>query len=437
VAIGWGCAGMREWAGEKKEIFYGWWIVAGCFILLFLMSGAGFYSFSIFIKPLEEEFGWSRASISLAMSIYFILGGLSGPFVGKWTQTHGPRKVMTLSALGFGTCFVLVGLTQSLWYFYAIYGLLAVLHSGMAFIPVSTVLARWFIRKRGRAIGFAMVGIATGGLVLAPVVGLITAHFNWRISFVFLGVLVWVMALPVTLFIMKGSPGEMGLPPDGDASGSRETPDLSHGSESPPSAVEKQGWPLLAALKTKAFWWIGAAYVLAPLAQMGVLQHQVPIIMEAGVSQAAAATALGLTSGIGGLGKLAFGRVSEAIPIQYAVLICFALQALGVLFLLHTDTLAMVWVYVGVYGFAMGGVIVLLPLLVGHFFGLASFGVILGTLSMTQALGGSIGAVFSGLVYDRLGSYDHALFAFIGIYLFAILAIFLAGRARPYELLAR
>jgi sugar phosphate permease len=367
------------------------------------------------------------------MSIYFILGGVSGPFVGKWTQTQGPKKVMTVSALGFGTCFILLGFTQALWYFYAIYALLAVLHSGMAFIPVSTVLAGWFVRKRGTAIGFAMLGIATGGLVLAPVVGFITAHFGWRMSFVFLGILVWVLGLPVTLFVVKGSPLEMGLLPDGDLPDSPETLKDALEGEGPSQGPGQEGWPLTAALRTRAFWWIAATYLLAPLAQMGVLQHQVPLIMEAGISQAAAATALGLTSGIGGLGKLAFGRISEMVSIQYAALLCFGLQALGVLMLLHVDSLTWVWIYVITFGFAMGGVIVLLPLLVGHFFGLSSFGVILGTLSMTQALGGSLGSVLSGLVYDWMGSYDVALTAYIGMYLTSILTIFLTGKARIYR----
>lgn len=423
---------MVKLATQKSEIFYGWRIVAGCFVLLFLMAGAGFYSFSIFIKPLEDDFGWSRASISLTMSIYFILSGLTGPLVGKLTQTYGPKKVMTLSALGFGTCFILISFTQTLWYFYVMYAVLAVLHSGIAFIPVSSVLATWFTRKRGRAIGLAMVGIAAGGLVMAPLVGLITTHFGWRVSFVSLGVLVWSLALPVTIFVIKGSPTEIGLMPNGDEPSKDERLHTAPEAIDASLPVEQQGWPLGAAMRTNAFKWMAASFFLAPLAQMGVMQHQVPLFIDAGISQAAAATALGLTAGMGGLGKVVFGRVSEILPVRYAAMLCFGLQALGILILLNTHTLATVWVYVMIFGFAMGGVIVLLPLIVGHFFGLASFGVILGTLSLTQALGGSIGAITSGVIYDYLGSYHYALVAFIAVYLTATLTIFLTGKPLPY-----
>jgi sugar phosphate permease len=195
------------------------WVVAGCFVLLFLFAGAGFYSFSIFIKPLENDFGWNRSAISLAMSIYMIVHGVAGPFIGHATETYGPRKVMTLAALMSGICFVGVSFVSSLWSFYLAYTLLSLGTTGIGFIPVSSVLARWFVRRRGTAIGFAMLGIAVGGLVMAPLVGLIISHFGWRAAFVFMGLLVWLLALPVTLFVIKGSPAEMGLLPDGDAPG--------------------------------------------------------------------------------------------------------------------------------------------------------------------------------------------------------------------------
>ncbi len=103
---------------QERRTFYGLWVVAGCFVLLFLFAGAGFYSFSIFIEPLEADFGWSRSAISLAMSIYMIVHGLVGPFVGHATETYGPRKVMTLSALMSGACFIVVSFVSSLWSFY-------------------------------------------------------------------------------------------------------------------------------------------------------------------------------------------------------------------------------------------------------------------------------------------------------------------------------
>lgn len=166
---------------------------------------------------------------------------------------------------------------------------------------------------------------------------------------------------------------------------------------------------------------------------MGVLQHQVPIITQIGISQAAAATALGVTAGLGGLGKLSFGWISEKIPFHFAAMICFGLQALGSYVLYSADSLAMVWVHVLMFGFSMGGVIVLLPMVVSHFFGLPSFGIIMGTISFAQAIGSASGAYLSGVIYDYFGDYQYALIFYIGVFLTAILTIILAGRPKTYR----
>ncbi len=411
---------------QKTKIFYGWWVVAACFVLCFLFAGAGFYSFSIFIKPLENAFGWDRAAISLTMSIHFIIGGLMGPFVGKLTQSYGAKKVMTLAAIGSGACFLLVSLTRSLWYFYVIYALLALMLCGIGVVPVSSLLANWFNKRRGTATGTALVGIAAGGLLLAPLLGSITTRFGWKASYIFLGLLVWVVALPVIQFVIKGNPAELGLAPDGDH---REI--SVNQAENRISENDLAGWSSRAALRSRTFWCLAASFFLAPMAQLGVLQHQVPLIMDAGVSQATAAIALGLTAGIGGLGKLSFGRLSEIMPFRYVVTLCFALQALAVFVLVNLDSMAMLWLYVAIFGFAMGGVVVLLPLAVGQFFGLASFGVLLGILWMVNAMGGAVGTFASGLIYDYTGAYQYALYLFIAAYIVAISGIFLAGKPKP------
>ncbi len=138
-----------------------------------------------------------------------------------------------------------------------------------------------------------------------------------------------------------------------------------------------------------------------------------------------------MTAGIGGLGKLSFGRISEILP--FRLMLCFALQAMAVFSLIYTHTMAIVWVYVLVFGFSMGGIVVLLPLTVGNFFGLASFSVILDILWFINALGGALGTYASGLIYDYLGSYRYALYAFAASYLTAAIAIFLAGKPDPYS----
>jgi len=422
---------MTKAIKSKSELFYGWRIVAGGFVLLFLFAGAGFYSFSIFIKPLENEFGWPRAAIALTMSIYFIIGGCAGPLVGKLIQAYEEKRIMLISALGAGACYILVSLTRSLGYFYTVYAFLALMSCGMGVLPISSLLAKWFEKRRGTATGLAMVGISAGGLILAPVMGKITLYMGWKFSYIFIGLLVWILAIPIVLFVIKNNPCEMGLNPDGKPAHPNPDGQQRQLTVSTESADSERAWTIGEMLRSRPYWWIVASFFLAPLAQMGVLQHQVPIIADKGMSQATAAIALGLIAGIGGLGKISFGRISEMLPFQWAIVICFGLQGLAVFMLFYFQSLAVVWIYVVVFGFAMGGVVVLMPLTVGKFFGLGGFGLILGTIWMVQALGGALGTYSAGLIYDMFGDYQLAFYSFIAAYIMAIIAIFMAGKPDP------
>lgn len=411
----------------QNKLYYGWYIVAACFMLCFLFAGAGFYSFSIFIKPIETEFGWDRSAIALTMSIYLIVGGLMGPVFGKLVQQYGPKKVMNVCAVCAGACFMLVSLTSSLWYFYTVYALLAMSVCGIGVIPSSSLLANWFDKRRGTAMGISMVGISAGGLLLAPCVAMVSAAFGWKAAFLGIGFLVWAIALPVIGFIIKNHPSEMRLLPDGKPE-QTETKEM-------PTRTEvgiDYGWPAKVVFRRSPFWCIFASFFLAPFAQMGVLQHQVPLIMDTGTTEAMAATILGVTAGIGGLGKLSFGRISESWPFRYVVLLCFGLQAMAIVILLTSQSVLAVWLYATIFGFAMGGVVVLMPLVVGHFWGLISYGVLLGVIWVANSLGGSLGTYVSGLIYDHWGDYNYALYLFTTAYVLAIIIFFIAGKPKPY-----
>lgn len=410
-----------------KKINYGWLIVAACFCLCFLFAGGGFYSFSIFINPIESEFGWDRADISLAMSIYLITGGLMGPVVGRLIEKYGTKRIMNIGALGTGACFILISQTHSIWYFYCVYACLAISVSGIGIIPVSNLLAKWFDKRRGTAIGIAMLGISAGGLLLAPSVRYFNSFYGWKSSFAGIGLLVWVVAIPLINLIIRERPAEI------DAILNEKAANTAKKSPPPSELYELQGWPVDKALKSRPFWCVFFSFFLTPFSQMGVLQHQVPLIMNTGATETMAAYALGLTAGVGGLGKLSFGRISEIWSFRLTILLCFGLQATAVLILLFAHTPSMAWTYAILFGFAMGGVVVLLPLAVGHFWGLLSYSVLLGVMWVANCIGGALGTYTSGVIYDYLGNYQYALYLYIASYIVSITLFFIAGRPTPYK----
>ncbi len=415
-----------------NRIFYGWWIVAACFILLFCFGGAGFYSFSIFIKPFEEYFGWSRSQVALGMSIFFLVNGAAQPILGRFCKTIGPRKIIIAGCITSGVSFFLVSLTKSLWYFYLIYAVLSLTLSAITFVPISSLLSAWFEKRRGSAIGLSYIGISAGGMVLTPAIGAIIPTFGLQYTFIMLGLLMWILALPTAFFLIKDNPSDMGLLPDGDAPMStlKDEPlktDKLH------KSILDEGWPFVKAIRSGQFWGIIMTFFLCSVAWSGVLQHQVPLVVEKGIPYTSATIALGLTSALGGLGKFGFGRLTETIPFKWVMVICLGMQTVGLFFLLNLHAMTMLWLYVIIFGFGMGGVIVLQPLAISKYFGLASFGVLLGICQLFHSLGSSLGSFSSGLIYDHFGDYKQALMVFIVIYFLSLATVFLAGRPKKYD----
>ncbi len=269
--------------------------------------------------------------------------------------------------------------------------------------------------------------------MMAPAVGLLLEYFSWRVSFLVLGIMVLALALPISLFVIKPHPADMGLLPDGDLP--QYSLDLDHENEAQASVQEtlNEDWPFFAAIRSRSFWGLTGAYICVSLGLMGVMQHQVPLITEKGISPATAAAALGLTAGLGGLGKYTFGRITELMPFRLAAVICYGLQVIGLLVLLQSNTPAMIWLYIMIFGFSMGGSVVLLPIGVANYFGLTALGTLMGIVSLAQAIGYSVGATMSAMIYDAFGSYTIALTTYVIIYLCAIVFLGIAGKPSAYS----
>ena len=174
-------------------------------------------TFGIFVKPLAETFGWSRGAISLGFSIIACIGSLAAPVVGVLADRLGPRKVILVAAVLFGSGLCSFAfLSGSIWHFYALYVFTAFGSIGLTTIPYATAISRWFVRQRGLALGFMGVGAFVGGMYAPPLVTYVIATWGWRWAYATLGLLVWILILPVIGLFLIESPRQLGLRPDGD-----------------------------------------------------------------------------------------------------------------------------------------------------------------------------------------------------------------------------
>jgi MFS transporter, OFA family, oxalate/formate antiporter len=388
---------------KSERFFYGWFIV-GILFFISIIDGGFTYIFSAFLKPLSQEFGWTRAETAGAFSLYLLAAGLVLPLWGWLADRSGVRLVFLLSALIDGFALFLLSYVGSLTTFYVLYLFLGVGLGGIGPMTVGKIISQWFVEKRGRAMGIALIGAGAGGLVLVPLTGFLIETFNWRIAYWGLAALALGGMLPLVWFFLTDRPEERGLTPLGQ--GSLAVDDLGVTGE---RDSEPDGWMLKEALYTPTFWLLGVAFCLGLMAALAVTAHQVAFLQDAGLTLESASTVAGVTLGMSMGGRFMVGWVSEHTRHLHPVLsLCLVMQAGGIGSLLCLSSLGFwaVVVFVSLFGLGYGGLVVLWPLIIGHDFGLRAFGAIAGSLgTLAAGLGGAAGPVVAGAIYDQTGNY--------------------------------
>ena len=376
------------------KVFYGWIVVAGAFLVLFVAYGAQ-YSFGVFFSAFLQEFGWSRASLSGAFSVYAFAYCVFGFPAGRLTDLWGPRVVIAAGGIFLGAALTGMSLVTQLWQPYLLYGLVAALGMSTAYVPCNTTVVKWFVARRGLAVGLASSGASVGTVVLPPVAQLLVTTVGWRTAYVIFGVGIFVL-LNLVAQVMRRDPESLGLHPDG---------------ASRPLAVavgaQAGAGPLARVIRTRAFWMLGATFSATWIPVFIPFVHIVPFTRDLGHSPLTGAWAVS-TLGIGAVaGRLVMGAVSDRIGRKPAVGVAMALQAVGFLgFLLAGRGLPLLFGSALVFGYSYGAVSTLFAAIVGDFFGRSQAGELVGFLFALAGVMAGWGPLVAGAIYDATGSYD-------------------------------
>jgi MFS family permease len=408
-----------------SKAFHGWSVVASLAIIMFLSAGLGFYSLGVFVVPFEEEFGWSRGQVSLGIAMATTMSGLMGPLVGLAVERLGARIVLAAGATGMGICFASLGLTWSLLYLYAMFVTMAVWRAGLMLVPVSQVVANWFERRRGLAMGITTTGIGFGGLVMAPLCKVLISSVGWRSTFFIMGLIIIAVALPLILLVIRQHPAERGLLPNGVSSDAAPT-QANGGAGSQPGPMA-MAWSVGEAIRTRAFILATAAIGLGFASLGAVLLHTSPFMEDRGVAPEVAGLVLGLVAGMGIFGKVGSGYLADRVPPQRILAGVFLMEAIGLTALISTNSVVGVAAFVLIFGYSMGAVVALQPLVVVYYFGLASVATIMGAMTAFSSIFMAVGPVFAGFMHDLLGSYTLAYLVFISVDCVACLLVLLMG----------
>jgi MFS family permease len=412
---------------SKSKAFYGWWIVFAGTLILSVSSGIGFYGHGVFLDPLRTLHGWPKATISSAITLYFLTAGIMGMIIGRQIDRYGPKWVLIIGSVVIGGGFVWLSRISAVWQLYLVYFIMALGFSCTSLVPVNTLITNWFIRKRGFAMSLTNTGLSAGGIVLVPLASYMIAHWGLETALPVLGAIYCAVVIPSAIFFVRQRPSDLNQFPDGEPP----TAATSGGPGSPLDyASQMQVWTRSQAVHTTAFWSIVIAFLLALAGQIAFLVHQVSFLSPfLGVT--GAATAVSITAGASIVGRLFLGTFVDRCDKRYVIMVCFLVQAAAMLTLAYYDHVIILYLGTFAFGLTMGSIIMMQSLIIGECFGLFSFATVSGLAGLFTMSGAAFGPTIAGLIYDAAQSYRMAFTIFAVMSVVAILIIFFARPPSP------
>jgi MFS family permease len=402
-----------------KNLYYGWWIVLACFIINLYVGGIIFFSFTAFFEPIHQEFGWSYTQISLATSLRGLEMGIFAPIVGFLVDRFGSRKLLLGGTIIIGIGLVLLSFTQSLLMFYLCFLFIALGAGGCTSVVTMTAVAIWFKKNVGLALGIMASGFGAGGLIIPLIVSMIDAS-GWRLTLVILGVGMWLLGVPLSL-IVRDRPDQLGLSPDGPLTESSTTSDQG---ESP----EKTKRAFLEMIKKRSFLYLNIAETVRMMTVTAVVTHLMPYLSSIGIPRAtsgAVAAALPLVSIVGRFG---FGWWGDRFDKRIVLATTFFLMSAGVFAFCYVQSFWVLLLFILLFAPGFGGSMVLRGAILQEYYGMASFGKMLGIVLGSASIGGIIGPTLAGWAFDTLGSYTSVWYGLCGI---SGATIFLIMKIKP------
>ncbi|MBI4300039.1 MAG: MFS transporter [Chloroflexi bacterium] len=416
---------------QRTKSFPGWRIAAVCAAINGIGAGIQFYGFSVFFKPMTEDFGWTRTQTSGAFSLSRLEGGFEGPIAGWLIDRIGPKRILLIGITIMGLGYILLYFVNSLLMFYLVYAGVLSLGYNIGFGNAgNAVVAKWFVKKRGRAFSYMALGAGIGGSIITPVLGFAIGSAGWRLTALFAGFALWLICLPLAASI-RNAPEEMGLLPDGEAPQKGAAPAAAAESVAIADADPEISYTVKEALRTSTFWVFVLALSFRSFILSSLVVHQIPYLTDMGISKGVASGILGLMVLISIPGRLLFGWLGDIFSKRHLIVVCSLLQAIGIFIFANAAGLAMVWPFLVIYGFGYGGSISLTPAFRADLFGRQYFATIGGITMPLTTLGTISGPVLAGYIYDVSGSYRLAFYIFVALVLCSAITFLFVRKPKP------
>jgi MFS family permease len=385
----------------RRGLHYGWLVVGVTFITM-LCAAAVRSMPGVLIRPLEAEFGWDRASIATAVSLNLLLFGAMGPFVGRWMDRYGPRRV-AIGAVSLLTLGAIATTTMTtLWQLDLYWGMIVGMGAGgVAMVLVGSVVNRWFDQRRGLITGVLGAANSTGQIIFVPLIAWLAVTVGWRVGVLLAATLLLLVVLPLLILVFRNQPGDVGLRRygEGAAPAGRAA-----------QAAQSDSTPLRQVFRTPEFWWLAGGLFVCGYTTNGLIgTHFISHAADHGIGEITAAEVYGLMGGVNILGTIGAGMLADRIRNRNKLLVAFyAFRGLSLLYLPFIQDVGMLTIFAVLYGLNWFGTAPVSQLIAADVFGRRSVGTVYGFLFLGHQMGGALAAMTGGLVHNWFGDYQMA-----------------------------
>ena len=403
---------------QKLPFYYGWTIVASSFMAMFVSNGMAFWGLQIFVSPIQDDTGWTRTSIMSALTIRWLIAGFGGLLTGfLLDRRHGPLAVYIVGVLIDGLSMICLFWVETEAQFVLLFGVIGGIGSvGSGRLIAAALVPKWFISKRGIAMGVAATGSGLSAALVSPIANEIVTNVGWREGWVWLGFLTVILLLPFSLFIRR-SPEDIGLLPDGDKVYSQ-LGSNSHDSDEHSVTVSK-------AMKSPALWLLTLSMSIGLFSMSTNASSMVPFFQRIGFSGSVAASGLSIYGLFSIISRFFWGYVADRYTVKTAIIFQSILTSVGIVFYLSVQSQTTLFLAAAYHGLVLGGFVVLNPLIWPAYFGRLHLGAICGITQFFTTFALAAGPIFAGFIYDATDAYTWAYRTLVASWIITALVIIL------------
>lgn len=396
---------------RREPHYYGWTIALVLAITTTVSYGVLFYAFSVFIAPMEAEFGWSRGELSGAFSLSLLITGLVALPVGYWLDKHGSRLLMTAGSIGAMVAVMLWSQVNTLPEFIAATALMGFFGAAILYEPAFAVIAAWFSQSRGTAMAIVTFIAGFASTIFTPLSQVLLEAYGWRQAILILAIILGAINIPLHALFLRRKPADLGLATDGDANAG--------------NASASPNINLRMVLRSRYFWLLTLAFSLSSLSIFAVRIHFIPLLISVDVQPGNAALASGAIGIMQVVGRTIFAPVERRFSSRTMAIGVFILLTISLAILLLGSAAFFIVLFVALFGMAIGTHTLTRPLIVADTYGAAYYGRISSSMVIFLTLTGTASPFAAGVLFDLFGSYNPMLILATGFSLISTVLIWL------------